>query len=87
MVPPQFMKTAPAALLAAAALIFASASCDKHSWEETQVLHEGMHKDHGDEHHGDNHHGGEAAKGEHGQAADTHAKPEAHGEKKEEAKH
>ncbi|MBL9132691.1 MAG: hypothetical protein JNG86_15905 [Verrucomicrobiaceae bacterium] len=34
----------------AAAFIFASASCDKHSWKETQVLHEGMHKDHGKEH-------------------------------------
>ena len=79
------MKTAPAALLAAAALIFASVSCDKHSWEETQVLHEGMHKGHGDQHHGDTHHA-EEAKGEHAKP-EAHAAPEAHGEKKEDAKH
>jgi hypothetical protein len=44
------MKTAVSAL-AIAALIFASGSCAKHDWEETQVLHEGMHKGHGDAHH------------------------------------
>ncbi|MES2737897.1 MAG: hypothetical protein V4672_16365 [Verrucomicrobiota bacterium] len=59
------MKTVPA-LLALATLLTASVSCDKHSWEETQVLHEGMHK----EGHGDAHHG-EAKK-------DDHAKPAAH---------
>lgn len=59
------MKTVPA-LLALATLLTASVSCDKHSWEETKVLHEGMHK----EGHGDAHHG-EAKK-------DDHAKPAAH---------
>lgn len=49
----RFMKTA-FTLIAAAALIFASTSCDRHSWEETEVLHEGMHKAH-DAHHGDDH--------------------------------
>jgi hypothetical protein len=44
------MKIAASAL-AIAALIFASASCGKHDWEETQVLHEGMHKGHDDAHH------------------------------------
>lgn len=47
------MKTAPI-LLCAAAFIFASVSCDKHSFKETQVLHEGMQKAHG-EGHGDSH--------------------------------
>lgn len=47
------MKTA-SILLCAAAFIFASVSCDKHSFKETQVLHEGMHKAHG-ESHGDAH--------------------------------
>jgi len=79
-----FMKTVPA-LLAVASLIFASVSCDKHSWEETQVLHEGMHKVHGEDH-GDAHHG-EAKKDDHGKA-DAHAEKPAHApEKKEEAKH
>ncbi|HEY1049015.1 MAG TPA: hypothetical protein VGE39_04645 [Prosthecobacter sp.] len=59
------MKTA-SILLCAAAFIFASASCDSHSFEETQVLHEGMHdKAHG---HGDAHaekkEGGHDAQGE-----------------------
>ncbi len=45
------MKTA-SILLCAAAFIFASVSCDKHSWKETQVLHEGMHKAHHGEEHG-----------------------------------
>lgn len=69
------MKTA-SICLCAAAFIFASISCDSHSWEETKVLHEGMHK-----------HEGHAE--EHGHA-DAHGekKEEAgHGEKKEEAKH
>lgn len=47
------MKTAPI-FLCAAAFILASVSCDKHSFKETQVLHEGMHKAHG-EGHGDPH--------------------------------
>ncbi len=37
-------------LLCAAAFTFASVSCDKHSWKETQVLHEGMHKAHAEGH-------------------------------------
>lgn len=52
--------------LAAAAIILASASCAKHSWEETQVLHEGMHQEHHDEH----------------GKADSHGKADAHGEAK-----
>jgi hypothetical protein len=43
-----------AAALAIFALVFTSVSCDKHSWKETQVLHEGMtggHGGHGGEHH------------------------------------
>lgn len=47
------MKTA-SILLCAAAFILASVSCDKHSFEETKVLHEGMHKAHG-QGHGDDH--------------------------------
>lgn len=47
------MKTVPI-FLCAAAFILASVSCDKHSFKETQVLHEGMHKAH-DEGHGDSH--------------------------------
>lgn len=41
-------------LLCAAVIALASTSCDKHSWKETQVLHEGMHKEHAAEH-GDAH--------------------------------
>ncbi|MEZ5385729.1 MAG: hypothetical protein R3F13_09455 [Prosthecobacter sp.] len=68
------MKTAPI-LLCAAAFIFASVSCDKHSWKETQVLNEGMHKAHGhDADHGETHAEKKDAHGE---------KKEAHGEKKE----
>jgi hypothetical protein len=37
-------------ILCAAAILFASSSCDSHTFKETQVLHEGMHKDHGKEH-------------------------------------
>jgi hypothetical protein len=33
---------------AIAAVLILAPSCAKHSWEETQVLHEGMHKSHGD---------------------------------------
>lgn len=69
------MKTA-SILLCAAVIALGSASCGKHTWKETQVLHEGMHKAHGEEH-GDAH----AKETEHGEA---HAeKKEAHGEKKE----
>ncbi len=39
------MKTA-SFFLCAAAIVLSSASCGKHSWKETQVLHEGMHKAH-----------------------------------------
>ena len=63
------MKKVALTLLAAATLISFGPSCAKHSWEETQVLHEGMHKGHGDGH-------GEAKH-------DDHAKPAAgHEEKK-----
>lgn len=64
------MKTA-SILLCAATFVFASISCDKHSWKETQVLHEGMHDKahgHGDAHakeaaeHGEKAHAPEAAK-------------------------
>jgi hypothetical protein len=61
------MKKTAFTVLATAALLIAASSCAKHSWEETQVLHEGMHKAHGDGH-------GEAKH-------DSHAKPDAHGEK------
>lgn len=61
------MKTAPI-FLCAAAFILASVSCDKHSFEETKVLHEKYQK-HG-EGHGDFH-------------ADPHAKEEKHEAKKE----
>lgn len=58
---------------AALALLLCSVSCDKHSWDSTQVLHEGMHKAHGEGHgdsHGDSH------------GKDPHAKPaEGHGDK------
>lgn len=55
-------------LIAAAALILASTSCDKHAWDETKGLHEGMHKAHGE--HGEDH-----AKDDHAprnEAADKH---------------
>jgi hypothetical protein len=39
------MKTA-SFFLCAAAIILASSSCGKHTWKETQVLHEGMEKNH-----------------------------------------
>lgn len=53
---PFLMKTA-SFFLCAAALVLASTSCGKHSWKETQVLHEGMHKAHEGEVHGDAHSG------------------------------
>jgi hypothetical protein len=46
------MKKSLTILLGAAAFVFASVSCDKHSWKETQGLHEGMHKAHGSDHDG-----------------------------------
>ncbi|MFC5457140.1 hypothetical protein [Prosthecobacter fluviatilis] len=60
------MKTA-LFLLCATALVLTSASCGKHSWEETQVLHEGMHKAHA-EGHGDAH----AKPAEHGEKKEHH---------------
>jgi hypothetical protein len=48
--PSIYMKKVALTVLAAAALISFGPSCAKHSWEETQVLHEGMHKAHGDAH-------------------------------------
>jgi hypothetical protein len=60
---------------AALALLFCAVSCDKHSWESTQVLHEGMHKAHG-EGHGDGH-GDSHGKDAHGKKADDH-KPAKH---------
>ncbi|GEP43966.1 hypothetical protein [Brevifollis gellanilyticus] len=72
------MKKATLALLASAALISFGPSCAKHSWEQTQVLHEGMHKGHGEGHdaHGDAKHEahGEAKHDTHGKA-DEHAAP------------
>lgn len=52
-------------ILLCAAIAFAVTACDKHSWKETQVLHEGMHKAHGEEH-GDSH----AKEAEHGKKKD-----------------
>jgi len=60
------MKTVPF-FLCAAALVLATASCDKHTWKETQVLHEGMHKTHGEEH-GDAH----AKEADHGEKKEHH---------------
>lgn len=64
-----------ASVLLATALIVVSTSCDKHSWSQTQTLHEGMHKDHhGDGHHDDAHkdeHHGEAKKDAHAPAAEA----------------
>lgn len=63
-----FMKTA-LVLLAAASMILVSTSCDKHSWDSTKVLHEGMHK----EHHGDDHgHAADHGK-DHAEKKDDHA--------------
>jgi len=60
------MKTA-SFIFCAAALVLASTSCGKHSWKETQVLHEGMHKAHA-EGHGDAH----AKEAEHGEKKEHH---------------
>ncbi len=60
------MKTA-SFLFCAAAIVLATTSCDKHTWKETQVLHEGMHKAHGEEH-GDAH----AKPAEHGEKKEHH---------------
>lgn len=61
------------ALLSLAAVAFASSSCDKHTWKETQVLQE-KYSEHG---HAGAEHG--EAKGEHAAPAAGHeAKPEAH---------
>jgi hypothetical protein len=60
------MKTA-SILLCATAILCVSTSCDQHSWKETQVLHENMHKAHG-EGHGDAH-AKEAPHGEKKEAA------------------
>jgi hypothetical protein len=66
------MKKAALTVLASAALISFGPSCAKHSWEETQSLHEGMHKGHG---HGDSHEAhGDAKHDAHGKA-DAHAAP------------
>jgi hypothetical protein len=74
------MKKTALSALATVALILTTTSCGKHSWQETQVLHENMHKGHGEAH-------TEAKHDEHGKA-ETHAAPEAHAPvKKEEAKH
>ena len=54
-------------LLCAAVIALGSASCGKHSWKETQVLHEGMNKAHAEEH-GDAH-AKEAPHGEKKEAA------------------
>ena len=53
------MKTA-SFFLCAAAIVLASTSCGKHTWKETQGLHEGMHKAHAEEH-------GDAKPAEHGE--------------------
>jgi hypothetical protein len=58
--------TMKAPAFAALSLLLCSVSCDKHSWDSTQVLHEGMHKAHG-EAHGDNH-----GKDAHGKSAEGH---------------
>lgn len=63
------MKTA-SFFLCAAAIVLASASCGKHTWKETQVLHEGMHKAHED------------GRGDVHSQEDEHAKAAEHGEKK-----
>ena len=60
------MKKVALTVLATAALISFGPSCAKHSWEETQGLHEGMHKDHA---------------ADHGKA-DAHAPAAGHGEAK-----
>ena len=68
--PSIYMKKVALTVLAAATLVSFGPSCAKHGWEETQVLHEGMHKDHGDAKHDD-----------HGKA-DAHVPAAGHEEKK-----
>ncbi len=65
------MKTA--SILFCAAFILASVSCDSHSFEETKVLHEGMHKHDGHGHGHDAH----AEKKEGGHDAHDEAKKDA----------
>lgn len=72
--PSIYMKKVALTVLAAAALISFGPSCAKHSWEETQVLHEGMHKAHDGGH-------GDAKHDAHGKA-DAHAPAAGHEEKK-----
>lgn len=60
------MKTAPF-FLCAAALVLASTSCGKHSWKETQVLHE-KYQHHAEGEHGDAH----AKPAEHGEKKEHH---------------
>ena len=66
--------------IALTAIALATVSCDKHSWKETQVLHE-KYSSHGAAAHGESH---GAAKDSHGTKAETHgeAKPAAHGAEK-----
>lgn len=45
------MKKTALVLFSAASLSLFGPSCAKHSWEETKVLHEGMHSGHGDASH------------------------------------
>jgi hypothetical protein len=68
------MKKTAFIAFATAALVITATSCGKHSWEKTQILHEGMHKGHGDETHGDAKH-------------DEHAKPADHAKADERAPH
>jgi hypothetical protein len=64
--------------VAATALFVGFSGCEKHSWEETQKLHQ---PHHGGEHHdGDSHHEGDA--GLHEEKAADHGKAETHGEAK-----
>jgi hypothetical protein len=66
------MKKTAFTAFATAALIVTATSCGKHSWEKTQVLHEGMHKGHGEDSHGDAKHD-EHAKSAGQPKADAHA--------------
>jgi hypothetical protein len=44
-----YMNVTKLIVLSVLAVSFAFVSCDKHSWEDTQKLHEGMHaEEHGD---------------------------------------
>lgn len=70
-------------LLATGAVIAAMTSCGKHSWEETQVLHEKYKPEHGSDH-GDGH--GAGAK-EHGTEAHGEGAKAAAGHEAAPAKH